>query len=244
MLGSDSVKHVRTIAHPLIKTPNDLIAVSPTSLYVSNDHYYREGRLRMLEELYPGAAWSDVIHATVKDDGTIEAEVSLNKMRNPNGVGHGRTEDEIVIASAVGGYISIGKVDRDSGAITLNENIDLDSTIDNPVWFRDFYADEATGDDASGFVLGGLPRAIDLSKTGHDPLGKEGVLVWHVTPNKDGSGGWNKKLLWQDDGSNIRNTATAVLVGIDPAKEDGAKRAWLFVTGFSSANAVAVKVDL
>lgn len=243
VLGSDSVQYLRTIAHPLIRTPNDLIATSPTSVYVSNDHYYFAGRMRMVEDMFPGAAWSNVIHATVAADGQVDATVALDHMRNPNGVGHGRTEDEIVIASAVGGYINIGKVSGDSHAVVLNETIDLDSTIDNPTWFADPYANEATGD-ASGFVLGGLARGIDLPKTGHDPLGKEGVLVWYATPKKDGSGGWDKKLLWQDDGSIIRNTATAVLVGIDPTKENGAKKAWLFVTGFSSANAIAVKVDL
>lgn len=253
VLGSDSVKYVRTIAHPLIRTPNDIFAASPTSVYVSNDHYYFEGRMRMVEDMFPGAAWSNVIHATVSSGGdgggdgsttmTTEAVVALDKMRNPNGMAHGRTEHEIVVASAVGGFFHIGTVREDSSAIVVNETIDFDSTIDNPAWFTDKYADEATGD-ASGFVVAGLLRAIDLSKVGHDPLGKEGAIVWYATPSKDGSGSWDKKLLWQDDGSNVRNAATAVLVGIDPAKEDGAKRAWLFVSGFSSGNAVAVKVDL
>lgn len=90
----------------------------------------------------------------------------------------------------------------------------------------------------------GLTRGIDLGKVGQDPSGKEGVMVWYVTPNENTTDTWDKRLLWQDDGSNIRNAATAVLVGIDPKKEDGKKRAWLFVTGFSSENAVAVKIDL
>lgn len=270
VLGSSSAQHRRTMAHPLIRTPNDLVATSPTSVYVSNDHYYREGRLRALEDMYPGATWSDVVHATTLagDEGTatVAATVVLDRLWNPNGVGRGRTEDEIVIASAVGGYLNVyghllprtQEEDKKSGGggggddvrnIVLNETIDLDSTIDNPTWFADPYAIDDKSD-ASGFVLGGLARAVDLSKTGHDPQGREGVLVWHVTPRKGkdggggGGGGWDKKLLWQDDGRMIRNTATAVLVAIDPAREQGAKKAWLFVTGFSSANAVAVKVDL
>lgn len=69
-------------------------------------------------------------------------------------------------------------------------------------------------------------------------------MVWYVTPSANTTGSWDTKLLWEDDGSNIRNSATALLVAIDPEKEDGKKKAWLFVTGFSSENAVAVKVDL
>ena len=38
--------------------------------------------------------------------------------------------------------------------------------------------------------------------------------------------------------------SAAVLVAIDPKLEGGKKKAWLFVTGFLSTNAIAVKVDL
>lgn len=242
-LGSETVRHVNTIAHPLIKTPNDILAVSPTELYVTNDHYYFEGYMRQLEDLWPGATWSNVIHATVAADGSVSAEVAVDKVRNPNGFGHGRTKDEILLGSATGGNIWIAHPQKDTGALTLQERIELDSCIDNPSWFTDPFADDVKGD-ASGFVLGGLTRAIKLGETGPDPQGREGVMVWYVTPSKNESGKWEKKLLWEDDGSKIRNAATAVLVGIDPKEEGGQKKAWLFVTGFSSEHTVAVKVDL
>lgn len=69
-------------------------------------------------------------------------------------------------------------------------------------------------------------------------------MVWLITPSQNTTGSWDKTLLWEDDGSNIRNAATALLVGIDPKEENGKKKAWLFVTGFSSENMVAVKVNL
>lgn len=250
ILGADSVRYIRTISHPLIRTPNDVYAVDPQTVYVSNDHHYLEGRLRVLEDVYAGAKWSDVIRATAADDGSVEAVVALDQLHNPNGMGHGRTENEILVTSAAGGLLWLGSHKREGSVghnnnettIVVHETIDFDSSIDNPSWFTDVYADETTGD-ASGFVIAGLTRAVDLAKTKKDPLGREGVLVWHVTASQDGPG-WNKRLLWQDDGSNIRNAATGVLVGIDPQKEDGKKKAWLFVSGFSSENTVAVKVDL
>lgn len=242
-LGSDTVRHVNTITHPLIKTPNDIFAVSPAEIYVTNDHYYFEGHLRMVEDLWPAATWSNVIHATVAADRSINADVAVDKFRNANGFGHGRTNDEVLLASAIGGRFWIGKLTKDNGALELQEPIELDSCIDNPSWFTDPYASDVNGD-ASGFVLGGLTRALDSPKTVHDPKGREGVVVWYVTPSKNASGDWDKKLLWQDDGSKIRNAATAVLVGIDPKEEGGKRKAWLFVTGFSSEHTVAVKVDL
>lgn len=241
-IGSDSVKYIRTIAHPLIKTPNDIYAVSPTEIYVSNDHYYFEGHLRAVEDLWPGATWSNVVRATVSEDGSVQVTVALDKLHNPNGMGHGRTEDEILVTSAVGGNMWIGKLVPENKTIAVADNIDIVSTTDNPSYFSDPYPD--VGGDASGFLMPGLTKGINLSKNGRDPLGKEGVMVWYIKPSKNTTGTWDTSLLWEDDGSTIRNTAAAVLVGIDPEKEDGKKRAWLFVTGFSSENAVAVKVDL
>ncbi|KAJ0109794.1 serum paraoxonase arylesterase family protein [Diaporthe amygdali] len=242
-IGGGSVKHIRTIAHPLIKTPNDIYALSQTEFYVTNDHYYYEGNLRYLEDLWPGAKWSNVIWAAVSDDGTVQASVALDNLHNPNGLGHGRSADEILVTSAAGGYMWISKLgSSDAKSIDVAETVDLDSTTDNPSYFSDPYSQ--VGNDASGFVLPGLTRGMDLSKTGHDPLGKEGVMAWHVTPSKNVTGAWDQKLLWEDDGTNIRNAATAVLVAVDPKKEDGKKKAWLYVTGFSSENVVAVKVDL
>lgn len=211
---------------------------------MTNDHHYFGGLWRKVEDVWPGAKWSDVIHAKVSEDDSVEAEVAVEKLHSPNGLAHGRTKDEILIASASGGHFWIADLKIEpQKAIVLREKIDLESTIDNPSWFSDTYADEATGD-SSGFVLGGLTRAVDLPKKGHDPEGREGVMVWHVVPSKTDPGAWEKKLLWQDDGSKIRNAATAVLVGINPKKEGGKKKAWLFVTGFTSENTVAVKVSL
>lgn len=242
-IGGGSVRHVRTISHPLIKTPNDIFAVSLTELYVSNDHYYRDGRMRQVEDLWAGAAWSNVIRAVVSEDGTVEASVALDKLHNPNGMGHGRTADEILVTSAAGGYMWIGKLGP-SGAkgIDVSEIIDLDSSTDNPSYYSDPYA--SPGDDVSGFVLPGLSQAVNLFKYGHGPQGREGAMAWHVTPSKNVTGAWDKKLLWEDDGSIVRNAATTLLVGIDPKKEGGKKKAWLYITGFSSENMAAVKVDL
>lgn len=220
-----------------------MYAVSPTEVYVTNDHHYYDGLLRTIEDMWPRALWSNVIHATVAGNGFVEANVAIDKLHNPNGLGHGRSEDEILLASAAGGYVQLGRPAEGGRTVVLEDIIDLESTIDNPSWYSDPYAGGDAGD-ASGFVLGGLTRGVDLARTGQDPKGREGVMVWYVKPVEDDKEKWEKRLLWQDDGSNIRNVATAVLVGIDPKKEGGKKKAWLFVTGFSSENAVAVKVDL
>lgn len=37
-IGSSELQWVRTVEHPLIRTPNNLVAMGPRSFYVSNDH--------------------------------------------------------------------------------------------------------------------------------------------------------------------------------------------------------------
>jgi hypothetical protein len=200
--------------------------------------------MRSIEEAWPGAAWSNVIWASASEDGKVEASVALDKLHNPNGVGHGRSADEILVTSAAGGYMWVGKVGSSDAkkTIEVKDIIDFDFTTDNPSYYSDPYA--TATDDASGFVLPALTRGVDLARVGNHPSGRQGAMGWLVTPSKNVTGEWDKKLLWEDDGSKVRNAAAALMVPIDPEKEGGKKKAWLYVTGFSSENMAAVKVDL
>ncbi|KAL2862948.1 uncharacterized protein BJX67DRAFT_385181 [Aspergillus lucknowensis] len=94
---------------------------------------------------------------------------------------------------------------------------------------------------AAMFSLG-FRRAIDFMKAHTDPKAKQSVIVWHVRKDPAGTG-WEKRVIFEDDGSNISTASAAVLVPIEPV-EGGAKEAWLYVTGFASESMVAVKVKL
>lgn len=251
-LGADSVRHVRTIRHPLISTPNDIYAESPTSFYVTNDHFYRKGLLRELEDLFPAAKWSSTMHVSLSSpspsspsDG-ITVTTALSRVHNNNGLGHGRNSSEVLIASAAGGVLHLAarSPGTNNHALAIRETILMPSTLDNPSYYSDAYA--TPDSDASGYVLAGLARACDLAKTKEDPEATDPVLVWHVRKRSAPNGGeeWEKRIIFEDDGSRIRSASAAVLVGIDPESEGGRKRAWLFVTGFLAKSMVAVKVDL
>lgn len=66
-LQSSTARYVRSIAHPLIRTPNDLLALAPDEVLVTNDHHYREGGIRTLEDLgwKRVCGWTDVIRVKV-----------------------------------------------------------------------------------------------------------------------------------------------------------------------------------
>ncbi|KAI5465080.1 serum paraoxonase/arylesterase [Mariannaea sp. PMI_226] len=250
--GSATIQYIRSIRHPLIQTPNDVLGLSTTTLLVTNDHYYKDGHLRILEDLYSGAKWSSIICIRIPDLYTQTEKAELNvtasllntKLHNNNGLGHGRFNDEILINSATSGILHIGKLsdNKTSPRIKFFGNVALEAVADNPSYFLDPYA--TNDNDASGFVVTGLSKGANLISTSRNPSGKDPSMTWFVRPGSGPASSWEKKLLFEDDSSRIRSSSTAVLVGINPKTEGGKKKAWLFITGFLSRNIIAVKVDL
>ncbi|CAO1624842.1 unnamed protein product [Sympodiomycopsis kandeliae] len=58
-LGSDTARHIRTVAHPLIMTPNDVDGIGPDSFYVTNDHHVKKGHSKILDMIFP---LTNVVH--------------------------------------------------------------------------------------------------------------------------------------------------------------------------------------
>ncbi|KAK4869767.1 hypothetical protein LT330_005491 [Penicillium expansum] len=244
ILSSNSIRHVRSINHPLIRTPNDLYAINPVSFYVTNDHFYREGPMRLIEDSWRDAKWSNIIHVQIADlaskDAPIEASVALTGLRNNNGLGHGRTDNEIIICSAMSGEMFLATQHESNYSISIDTSFSFGSVADNPSYYHDPYRTDSH--DASGFLVAGVSQAIYLMANSKDPNALDAIQVWYTTFNSR-TGLWEKKVLFEDDGSRIRTASAAVLVPIEP-KVDGKKLAWLFVTGFMSEGMVAVQVEL
>lgn len=261
VVGSGKAKHLRTIWHPLITTPNDIFAMSPTSFLVTNDHYFRTGLLRLMEDLMPIIARTNTIHVQFQDlkpvksdDAGVHASVALDKLHNLNGIGHGRTEDEVFVTGCSSGFMHVGKIGEGKDAekiIAVSKTIKFGLPIDNPTFFKDPYANETF--DASGVVASGPTRGVDWAKN----KGMESVLdpsmVWMATPRSSGQKGegaakggedWDLKVIFQDEGQRVRTASASVLLAIDPKEEQGRRRAWLFVSSYQSYNAIAVKIDL
>ena len=257
VLGSSMIRHIRSVWHPLIRTPNDVLATSPSSFYITNDHLYAgHGIMRLIEDVYQNAKWTDTVllHvdlATTGDSAAgVEASVALDRMHNNNGLAHGRSSKEILIASATGGELYFGDVSA-NGSLTVTETVEVDSVADNPSYFADPFA--GSGIDMSGFVVPGVSRGIELADTVRNPNATNPVMVWLLRSRPstlEQLHPWDKRLLFADDGSRIRSASGAVLVAIDPSEAPVAshnkdiRKAWLFVTGFQSQNMIAVKVDL
>ncbi|KAM3448959.1 hypothetical protein MY3296_007350 [Beauveria thailandica] len=255
-IGADFVRHVRTVKHDLIRTPNDILALSPTSFLVTNDHYYRDGLMRVVEDLYSGATWSNTIFVEFEigmteqnETAQVQANVALTGLHNNNGLGRGRTPDEVVLVSAASGEVYFGELKTTTGRVTIDitDTFKADSTLDNPSHFVDPYANDTY--DASGFVLAGLSKAVNLAHNSRLADARDGVMIWHLQDrsahkSNRGKTSWEARLLLQDNADYIRTASAAVLVATDPAQSNGRREAWLFATGFMSRNMLAVKVGL
>ncbi|KAJ5489528.1 hypothetical protein N7539_004418 [Penicillium diatomitis] len=236
-LGSTEATHLRSIWHPLIRTPNDVYFHTLHEIYVTNDHFYRDGVMRLIEDLaYGKTAPTDLIHLkitdpftqTLKSGGDVDDTAGVvgtlaNKgIHNNNGLGHGKTPSEIMIGRHRHRPASPGR--------SRPAAIQLPCTLDNPSYFADPYVAK-TGRDASGYVLASLAQAIAF------PNGLDLVMVMLVQPRGDTNSKdkskdhWTQKVIFQDDGHILRTASTAVLVAIDPDMNKGKKQANLFVTG-------------
>lgn len=101
----------------MIRTPNDIYAASTTSLYVTNDHFYRTGTRKLIEDI-SGASWTDTLHIELSSDPDVQDDthgitttIATQKIHNNNGLGHGATPDEIMLVDSAGGVLVLATPD-------------------------------------------------------------------------------------------------------------------------------------
>ena len=195
--------------------------------------------MRAFEDVVTGSRWNDVIHLEISDldanDASqgIKATVAKDALQNPNGLGHGKHEGEILVNRAAAGIMEIARRESPNPHLKFIETVQLPITVANPTYFHDPYATE-TEHDSSGYVIAGLARAAAF------PSHQDPVTVYLVSA----SGDRTQKLLFQDDGKMVNTASTAVLTAIDPKQNEGKKQAWLFVTGPVSEGVAYSRVDL
>lgn len=276
VVGSSYARHLRSVKHDLIRTPNDIQVLSrpgssqPLQFLVTNDHRYQHGRWRQIEDVYPGAKWTDTVHVeldsleavkgTAAATSGVRASVALDDMWNNNGLGYAKATDELLLTSAMGATLYVGKPEVDGNSpprINITDTVEFDSIVDNPTFFYD-EADPGS----SGVVLAGVGDVLSIPRHHNDTgvkivgatavVPRNDVRVWFAQPRLDltlQKRVWEKTLLFQDDGSRVRTASTAVLVTVGPAspsleRDGGRRQAWLYVTGFWAENMIAVKVDV
>ncbi len=114
-----------TLSDPLLVSPNDLLAASPTQVYVTNDHRYVAGIMRTIED-YTRRPWANV----VMWDGHAFREAAAG-IRLANGINLSPDGRTVYVAATIGAALRRYRRDPASGALTFEDEIALDSAPDN-----------------------------------------------------------------------------------------------------------------
>lgn len=185
--------HRATLADPLLVAPNDLLAVSPTELYVTNDHRHPHGVMRTVED-YLRRPWANV----VRWDGATFREVA-GGIQLANGINQSPDGKTIYVTATIGQTLRVYDRDAASGALAFRREIPLASGGDN------------IEVDADGSLwIGAHPQLLTLVRymSGGTPYAPSQIL--HVIPRGDGA---DVKEVYLDRGEQVSAASVGAVRG-------------------------------
>ncbi len=175
--GTPSLRHVETITHPLIVSPNDLVAVGPRSFYVGNDFTTadREGLDYMLET-YLRLDRTTLVYY----DGT-DASIAARGLTYANGVEVSNDGRTLYVSETTDGNLRVYDRDVESGALTQRAGAEgllrLGSGLDN------------IDVDAAGRIwIGAHPKLFDVIAHAEDAANLSPAQILMIEPSDDGGG--------------------------------------------------------
>ncbi len=121
-----SLVKVTTVTGELLRTPNDLVAVSPDAYYFSNDHrFLADHFMRPLED-FLGLPLTDAVFYDGEDFRSVAPNVS-----GANGINVSPDGNTLYLSAARGSALHIYDRDPSSGDLTYNKSITLPGLPDN-----------------------------------------------------------------------------------------------------------------
>jgi arylesterase / paraoxonase len=117
--------HRESISHPLMFSPNDLVAVGPRSFYASNDHGSRSEWGRTLED-YLQLSRSYVVYFDGND-----MKVAAKGFAYANGINVSPDGKKLYLATTIGRSLHVFARDIPTGKLTREFDISLNTGADN-----------------------------------------------------------------------------------------------------------------
>ncbi|MEM9545926.1 MAG: SMP-30/gluconolactonase/LRE family protein [Bacteroidota bacterium] len=116
--------HVKTLKHPSMISPNDLVMIDEGRFYVTNDHGYAKGIGKVMEE-YMGLAVSNVVYF----DGSDYKEVASG-IAYANGINYDQDRNLLFVASPRHFLVKVYTLESE-GPLTFIEDIPCGTGVDN-----------------------------------------------------------------------------------------------------------------
>lgn len=130
ILDTNTLRFLKNVCHSMILTPNDVAPVGPLQFYITNDHRYRSGWRRQLENKLHPTLWHQVVYCDASTD-TVHCKVAANGgMATPNGIVSIDEGQQIIVSDSASGNIYRYNVDSKSKLLRLRETI---------VWFAGIF---------------------------------------------------------------------------------------------------------
>jgi arylesterase/paraoxonase len=123
-LQGTKMEHQKTLRHPSMIRPNDLVMVNENRFYFTNDHRYTKGFGKLVEE-YTGWALSNVVYF----DGHDYREVA-NGIAYANGINYDYKRKLLYVASPRHFLVKVYSITQD-GSLSFVENIPCGTGVDN-----------------------------------------------------------------------------------------------------------------
>jgi arylesterase/paraoxonase len=192
-VGPSRLTHRATLADPSLVSPNDLVAVTPTQVYVTNDHRHPVGPMRAVEE-YLRRPWTNV----VLWDGRAFREVA-GGIQLANGINVSRDGRTVYVASVIGQELRVYDRDAATGALTLRGEIPLGSGPDN------------IEVDADGTLwIGAHPKLLTVVRYMSGAVVHAPSQVLHVVPTLTGG---EVREVYLDAGEQLSGASVAAVRG-------------------------------
>ena len=193
-VGEGHLTHRRTLSDPLLVHPNDLLAVTPTEVYVTNDHRYPSGIMHTFEDYFRLPLANVVMW-----DGKAFRQVA-GGIRLANGINLSPDRNTVYVASTIGNSVRVYDRGAASGALTFRREIPIGSGTDN------------IEIDADGTLwIGAHPKLLTVVRYMSGSVPRAPSQVLHVVPLP--SGGYRVDEVYLDLGEQLSAASVAAVRG-------------------------------
>ena len=128
-LGTDKLVFLRNACHSKIICPNAVTAVGPLEFYFTNDHKYKSGIMRHIEDHYGPFTGHDIGYCDASaSSGTKCKTAYKGSLLMPNGIISIDDGSQILAADSLGGAVSRFSVN------SANQKLKLEETIVRYCW--------------------------------------------------------------------------------------------------------------
>jgi arylesterase / paraoxonase len=190
---NDSLQHLETISDALLISPNDIVGVGERAFYITNDHDEKASKSRYIKDLAQ-IGMGNVCYF----DGQKMQKTGIEGVKYANGINKSADGKKIYLARTSAKKISLYDRDITTGALTLADEIDTDTGVDNIEL------------DAEGNLwVGCHPQMLKFLAHAKDEKALSPSEIIKITYK--GKGQFEQKTVYLNDGSDISASSVAAV---------------------------------